>query len=470
LFAFVLALGCGHAPPAAETVRAEHRPARPSRWSDAEWAWLSALGDAIEPRWASFLGDCQTRLPASHALNAPGLRATAELRLGAHGAIVQRSIVAPSGNADFDRAILDVLADAAPFAAPPADAASDDELVHVTWQFTRDAATSGAERAELVRVRLPLQRALDAPLARGDVTTAAARIVAAHDATPAERAEAEDRVMIEALRQAIVGPGDDVARAAAEGYMTLPASALARMEDLELAEASFSLLKHREPSPYDMSAPTPIHPPGRLDAKARAEDCDSAVHFARLAAPTVAAVAVPAPHRVPVPVTDGIADRDETVRARCIAAAAVLYGGSPPHALDAAIRAHLHDKAAAVRVAVLAAIAVPPAELRIAAADPDADVRALALGKLAAPDLWIAAASDRAPQVRLLAARALDRPELLERLAADESPDVADAALARLAQVRGAEAIGPDLLARLAAAPRRSRDRVRIALAWLRLR
>src|SRR5512147_722156 len=79
--------------------------------------YLGAVATQLEPRWAAFLDDCRLRLPASHPLNAIALAATFELAVGRDGRIVERRALATSGNADFDAAIADVLADASPLPA-----------------------------------------------------------------------------------------------------------------------------------------------------------------------------------------------------------------------------------------------------------------------------------------------------------------------------------------------------------------
>jgi hypothetical protein len=150
-------------------------------------------------------------------------------------------------------------------------------------------------------------------------------------------------------------------------------------------------------------------------------------------------------------------DRDRTVRARAVAALAVL---------DRGIRA-AGDPAPEVRAAAIASAS--EAELRTLAGDPDPDVRAAAIAALAdrAPELVQRAATDVAPQVRRAAIAALTDDEILGRLAADVAPDVATEALVRRAHREGRAAMTQPLLAQLAAAPMASAERVRIALSWL---
>ena len=168
-----------------------------------------------------------------------------------------------------------------------------------------------------------------------------------------------------------------------------------------------------------------------------------------------------------------VRDRDRAVRARALAAIVVL---DPAHLVSA-----VDDPAAEVRATFATALATAlpseaEADLRLLIDDRDADVRAAAWGSLVAlaaapPDraqLAAHAVRDPAPQVRLAALPALDDDAALDRLAtADDSPDVRTAATVQLAGRRGRGASEQALLERLAAAPRASAERVRVALAWL---
>lgn len=176
--------------------------------------YLGAVATQLEPRWAAFLDDCRLRLPASHPLNAITLAATFELAVGRDGRIVERRALATSGNGDFDTAIGDVLADASPLPAPPVELVSDDELVHLRWQFARDHRRAGPATARVVHLELPLPAAIDGLLGRGELARAARRIAGAPDSAP--RAEVTGRVMIAALREALAGPDSAGRRAAVE--------------------------------------------------------------------------------------------------------------------------------------------------------------------------------------------------------------------------------------------------------------
>src|SRR5690349_8936807 len=140
--------------------------------------YLTAIAAQLQPRWGAFLEDCRLRLPASHPLNATALVATFDLAIGPGGKVVERRQVATSGNGDFDTAVSDVLADASPLPPPPLALASDDDLVHVRWQFARDRRQAGPATAQVLRVELPLATAIDGMLGRGELARAARRIAA----------------------------------------------------------------------------------------------------------------------------------------------------------------------------------------------------------------------------------------------------------------------------------------------------
>src|SRR5262249_11159118 len=90
-------------------------------------AYLVQVADKLQTNWNQFLEDCRLRLPASHPLNQMSLAATAELAIDRAGKVVESQIHG-SGNADFDRAVKEIIADASPLATPPLDLRSDDDL------------------------------------------------------------------------------------------------------------------------------------------------------------------------------------------------------------------------------------------------------------------------------------------------------------------------------------------------------
>jgi hypothetical protein len=158
---------------------------------------------------------------------------------------------------------------------------------------------------------------------------------------------------------------------------------------------------------------------------------------------------------------DLVRDRDETVRARAIAALGKLAPAQRPHVGPG-------DRAPQVRAA--AAIGATDAELQRLAKDKDPDVRAAAIANLAErgdTELATAAARDTASQVRKAAITGITDDALLEALAGDSDPDVATAAIARYGAHRGRAAVTTAFLQRLVAATPKGLERVRIARAWL---
>ena len=152
-------------------------------------------------------------------------------------------------------------------------------------------------------------------------------------------------------------------------------------------------------------------------------------------------------------------DRDRSVRARAVAAIALLDPAHPVHAID--------DPALEVRAA--AAASATEAELRVLVADRAPEVRAAALTALGdrAADVVVRAAIDPSPAVRRAVIPLLGDADALDRLARDDSPEVATAALVRVTELRGRATLTSQLLDWLVAAPAGSTERARIALAWL---
>ena len=478
--------------------------------------YLRALGEAIQPRWATFLEDCRLRLPPTHPLNSGRLTSSVELVIGLDGRLVKQHSLATSGVGDFETAISDVLADATPLPRPPRELASDDDLVHVRWQFARDVRQAGPATAAIEVHTLPLADVVAHLLERGDVTGAARRA----DASVAES------VMVAALREAlgstsgairlaaVVAIGragvhalaadvrallaptveDDLRVAAAEACSRLgdraaaaplladldgalhhrPRVAIASIAALvalgQAAEASKAVAAALpDPTALTALALAPVPDArGKLagwfahgDARTRAAVCaglpDQALVRRGLADAdaTVRAVCIDAATAPSARLVELAGDRDQVVRAHAVAAIARL---DPKHAVHAQ-----RDTAAVVRAA--AASAATPPELAALAEDRDADVRAAAIARLG-PSVAARAIADPAPQVRLVAVEAADEAALA-RLARDDSPAVAMAATIALAGRQGRAAATPHLLDQLAANPPGSTERVRIALAWL---
>jgi len=165
------------------------------------------------------------RLPASDPLNARTLHATIELVLDRKGRLVS-SRQTSSGNASFDRAAGQVIADAQPLVAPPPDLASDDDLVHVRWLFARDRRQAGAGTAQVIDVRLELLGVVKRRVQAGDLVRAARRVLDAPPNDP-DRAAASQLVMVGALREALGSADAAVRRAAVEAIGRAKVTALA---------------------------------------------------------------------------------------------------------------------------------------------------------------------------------------------------------------------------------------------------
>jgi HEAT repeat protein len=460
-------------------------------------AYLTAVAAQLQPRWRAFLDDCRLRLPAAHPLNDPTRAATFELGIARGGAIAMRRQIATSGNGDFDTAVADVLGDASPLPEPPAELVSDDELVHLRWQFARDRRQAGPATARVIAVELPLAAVVDSLLERGELTRAARRIAVAPSATP-ERGAAAERVMIGALREALTGPNGAARRTAVEACGRAHVHAIADAVRAELAGGSDPELR--------LAAITAA---GALGDRAAAPVLLAALHDdlaqrSRMALPRVAAlvaigqaqpaadivhqildggpnpIALAALALVPVPalaprlagwaahgdtatrgavcaalpgaapasaaalIVRGLRDPDATVRAICADAATRADGARPDPAMVARLHALARDRDRSVRARAVAAIGLlDPAHPVRAADDPAAEVRA-AFAPAASPAELRALAVDRDAEVRAAALTALgDRAgELAVRAASDPSPTVRRAAIVVLDD--------PAVLARLA--------------------
>ena len=122
--------------------------------------YLIALGQALQPRWASFLEDLRTRLSPSHELNASGLESVLLLSLNQDGVLVEVKLETASGAGDFDAAAMEVARDAQPYPAPPPGLASDDGRFRFRWLFARDRRQAGPATAGVVIQRWPLAKAI----------------------------------------------------------------------------------------------------------------------------------------------------------------------------------------------------------------------------------------------------------------------------------------------------------------------
>ncbi|MBA3817945.1 MAG: TonB C-terminal domain-containing protein, partial [Deltaproteobacteria bacterium] len=135
-------------------------------------AYLRAAAAQIQPRWEQFLEDCRLRLPKSHPLNQPALASIVELAVQRDGKLADVRLVTGSGTGDFDMAVFDVLADVT-LPRPPTVLESDDELVHLRWQFARDRRQAGPATAQVVLVELPLLATVERALAQDQLERAA---------------------------------------------------------------------------------------------------------------------------------------------------------------------------------------------------------------------------------------------------------------------------------------------------------
>ena len=478
LLAVVALVGCaGPAAPAlvASSARLPPPPAVDPRARGADY--LTAVAAQLEPRWAAFLEDCRLRLPASHPLNATALAATFDLAIDHDGKVVERRQVATSGNGDFDTAVSDVLADAAPLPAPPPELASDDDLVHLRWQFARDRRQAGPATAQVLRVDLPLAAAIDGMLGRGELARAARRIAAAHDPA-AERAAATERVMIAALAEALAGPDSAGRRSAVEACGRARVDQLAGAvrallaattdPDVRLAAiATAGALGDRAAAPVlvaalrDDLAHAPRIALARIEALVaigRGEDAADVVRSMLDDGPSPAAVtalgalgALGAHGLVP---RQSIAPRltawSTSGDAATRGAVCTALPGAAPAAAVALIMRGLRDPDATVRAICADAagredrVHPDPAtvrRLRELARDRDRSVRARAVTALAALDPVhpVRAADDPAPEVRAAFAAAATEPELVALLA-DPAPEVRAAALLALRERGPSEA------------------------------
>jgi TonB family protein len=211
-------------------------------------AYLAKIGPRLQDRWSSFLENCRTRLPPSHAFNDTSMLATVEMIVAGDGAVKRAAIAMSSGNAEYDDVALEIVRDAGVLPAPPASVLSDDGAAHLTWTFARDRRQAGAGTAKLERVEWPLDRSVPALLEAGRLAEAARRIERSGEGP--EAVVLADRVAEAAIVAALAG--DDVAgqRVAIKASSAVKLSAAAPMlrklaanaVDLELRRAAIAAL------------------------------------------------------------------------------------------------------------------------------------------------------------------------------------------------------------------------------------
>ena len=173
--------------------------------------YRNAVAVQIQPPWTQFLEDCRLRLPPAHPLNNMSLTTFADLTIDRTGAVIDVGL-SGSGSADFDRAVRQVLRDAAPLPRPPAMLWSDDDRVHLRWLFARDRRQAGPATAALVDRELPVREVVARLIASGDLTRAARRVE--REPANAARDAATTELMIAGLREALASGEGSVQRAA----------------------------------------------------------------------------------------------------------------------------------------------------------------------------------------------------------------------------------------------------------------
>ncbi len=469
-------------------------------------AFLIQLASQFQRGWSQFLNDCRLRLPPTHTLNHMQLAAVVDIAIDRAGrAHVELKI--PSGNAEFDRAVRDAIADAGPFFTPPTDILSDDDRAHVRWLFARDRRQAGARTAELRYIRLPIAGVVTRYIEAGEFSRAARRIAA--EPPGSEREAATHRMMLATLQDALRSTEAAVQLAAVRavaqarvaelaadvrGQLTVAADPAVRIAALDAAgeirdqEAVATILdqlpkdlvtspdlsraatralvrldkfdavalairrelaNHR-PSPFALDALAHV-PPHRLDVALDAWVQSSDPRFRASACRAMPGVPIAQAEKRIGP---GLADRDATVRAACAAAAArvAMVSLHGKRSLTLRIRSLVRDSDQAVRASAIEALgSMEPSLMTDVSSDPAAVVRAAYASLRSAPDgALLILIDDRDPGVRAAAWTTLS-----ERTAFPERGTLAAVALAdpaahvRLAALPSVES--PDTLRRLAA-------------------
>jgi TonB family protein len=400
--------------------------------------YRTALALQLQPSWAQFLDDCRLRLPAGHPLNVMSLVATAEIAVDATGTVVDVRLQS-SGNADYDRAVRQVIEDAAPLPRPPRALWADDDLVHVRWLFARDRRQAGPATARIESHDLPVREVTTRLVEAGDLSRAAQRI--RREPPSADRDAATYALMTAALREAVVDSTDGTVRRSAiesigrcgvRELAPIVRDLLTTTSDVEVriaALAASARLADRATVAIALDHfRTDLFDDRRL-ALAQAEmltalhaEAEVATvlrdHLARAAAPeptALAALAIaPVPELTPrivgwtrsadsrvreaactalfaVPtseaakaLTRGLGDRDAGVRASCLDTVRRRARDGELHGLAPLVRKLAADRDTGVRATAIAALAeLDPAALKGHADDPAPEVRAAYTAALA---------------------------------------------------------------------------------------
>ncbi len=173
LFIFPLLLGAGlvasmedaHAGPGAPGAKpaAVAAPARAEPvivTQGPEGEYLRRTHDRIHGAWhENFIKTVAATYPTTHAMNNPSRQVMLEVVIRWDGTIAEVAVKKSSGTPAFDRAAMDVVRKAAPYALPSADVVSDDTYAHLEWTFSRDHRACAAG-ARVVRKDDPLDVSL----------------------------------------------------------------------------------------------------------------------------------------------------------------------------------------------------------------------------------------------------------------------------------------------------------------------
>ncbi|MGE0548056.1 MAG: HEAT repeat domain-containing protein [Kofleriaceae bacterium] len=427
-------------------------------------SYLATLAQNIQPAWAQYLENCRLMLRRDHPLNAMSLAATAELVIDRTGQLVISELIT-SNNAEFDRAIRELLAEANRVAAPPSELLSDDDRVHIRWLFARDHRQAGAATASVTAVELPLLMVAERLLGQGELARAATRVASAPSSP--DRSVATERVMTAALNEALVAPSTGARRAAVEaaqvanqrGLVPVLITMASTETDRELRGAAIAALGVLG----DSSTVAVLE--GLLVSELRAGSQLAIVAtnaLVALGASAVAAAAIgaalaagPASAREVALECHGIAPtpsiaatlsawfRRGDARTRASVCSAIAVDAGPVTIL---LRG-LGDADATVRATCAAAASRRTAidrstlrRLRELTRDRDYQVRAAAVAAIAKREPVVGAIDDPASEVRRAAVVIASESEL-RGLAFDADPDVRAAAIARLGVVHPTEAV-----------------------------